>query len=191
MHQISFSIQIQKIKPQGGVCPGINTLATAKALATILDAVAGGTRLLSRQQQVCWCGGMRQANLSKHFSYTYTYPLQHTHHQALLRRTEATETCPLHGKRRWGLGLQVSEEGVSVAWERLDPCGFGKRDSCGADLFLLYSLQVLGHEAFGGSTGTSKQINKPKTTASPSLTKSHDTKNEQRSSSPGRARPSL
>ena len=30
----------------------------------------------------------------------------------MLRRAEATEVCPLHGRRRWGLGLQVSEEGV-------------------------------------------------------------------------------
>ena len=29
------------------------------------------------------------------------------------RVAEAVERCPLHGTRRWGLGLQVSGEGVS------------------------------------------------------------------------------
>ncbi len=61
-----------------------------------------------------------------HHHHHYHITRHHTNHnttaivtsQALLRGAEATETCPLHGKRRWGLGLQVSEEGVSEKCSR-------------------------------------------------------------------------
>lgn len=67
---------------QAGVCPSLNALATARGLVFVMEALNGGTKLLSRRQQ------------------------------GLLRLVLARESCPLYGERQWGLGMQIGGDGV-------------------------------------------------------------------------------
>lgn len=77
---------VNEASVRGGLSPSVNGLASARALARLMDALAGGgTKLLSRAQQA----GMRRA-------------------------AAATEDSPMFGRRRWAMGFQVSPEtGVS------------------------------------------------------------------------------
>jgi hypothetical protein len=109
---------------RSAVCPSLNCLASAHALATLLYHSMTGSRVLSKTQQAAIVKGLGQGGVE--------------------------EESALFGKRRWHMGLQMDTHQQRVRLRHphsSSPHTLRRGLTCAC----VCMFQVVGHEAFGGS----------------------------------------